>query len=220
MGDRPLSCSRAMREQLRVVLAVARDPTLARIELAYLGFNMAEHATWIAILVYAYGLGGAGSAAIVALIQLVPSGLVAPFAAYAGDRYPRDRVLLAGYLLQAASCAGTATALLAGWSPAITIALATMASASMTITRPTVSVILPGITHAPGDLTAANAVSGLVENGAHSSGRWPAASSSPDRAPARSSPSLLPSRSRGCATRCPIADASSSGPRPRPEGAS
>ena len=92
-----------MREQLRVVITVARDGTLARIQIAYLGFKMAEYATWIAILVYAYGLGGSGTAALVAMIQLVPSGIVAPFAAYAGDRYPRDRVLVAGYVWQGLS---------------------------------------------------------------------------------------------------------------------
>ena len=52
-----------MRDRFGVVLRVARDPTLLRIELAYLGFNMAEFATWIAILVYGYRLGGAGAAA-------------------------------------------------------------------------------------------------------------------------------------------------------------
>ena len=97
-----------MRERLRVVAAVARDPGLARIELAYFGFEMAECATWIAILVYGYALGGATTAGIVALIQLVPSGLFAPFAAFAGDRFRRDRVLLAGYLVQAAALGVTA----------------------------------------------------------------------------------------------------------------
>lgn len=159
-----MSSFAGMREQLRVVLTVARDPTLARIEIAYLGFNMAEYATWIAILVYAYALGGAGMAALIALIQLVPSGMVAPFTAYAGDRYRRDRVLVAGYLLQAATLAATAVALLAGAPPPVTIAAATVAAMTFTITRPIMAVILPSITHSPGDLTAANAVSGLVEN--------------------------------------------------------
>ena len=92
-----------MREQLRVVLAVARDPGLARLELAYLGFNMAEYATWTAILVFGYSTGGAAAAAVFAMIQLVPAGIVAPFAAYTGDRFRRDRVLLAACLLQAAT---------------------------------------------------------------------------------------------------------------------
>jgi hypothetical protein len=41
-----------MRHQLRIVATVLRDPTLARIELAYFAFNMAEYGTWIAVLVY------------------------------------------------------------------------------------------------------------------------------------------------------------------------
>ena len=153
-----------MWQQARIVATVARDPTLARIELAYLGFNMAEVATWIAILVYGYNLGGAGFTALIAFIQLIPAGFVAPFAAYAADRFRRDRVLLAGYVWQAASFGGTAVALYADAPVALTIAVATVAACSVTITRPVQAAILPSITHSPGDLTAANAVAGLVEN--------------------------------------------------------
>jgi predicted MFS family arabinose efflux permease len=153
-----------MREQLRVVLAVARDPALARLEIAYLGFNMAEYATWTAILVFGYSIGGAGGAALVALVQLVPAGLVAPFAAYAGDRFRRDRVLLAACLLQAATLAATAIALYARAPVPLTLLFATAMTATFTITRPVQASILPSLTHAPGDLTAANAVSGLAEN--------------------------------------------------------
>ncbi len=153
-----------MRDRLGVVLRVARDPTLLRLEVAYLGFNMAEFATWLAILVYAYRLGGAGAAAFVALVQLIPAGIVAPFAAYAGDRFRRDRVLVAGYAWQAAAMAGTAVAMYVDAPPPITVAVATVAAASFTLPRPVHAVILPSITHAPADLTAANAVAGLAEN--------------------------------------------------------
>ena len=152
-----------MREQLRIVGTVLRDPTLARIELAYLGFNMAEFATWIAILVYAYDLGGAGAAAVVAVIQLIPAALVAPFAATIGDRFRRDRVLLAGYLIQAAAFGSTALAMYGDAPAAVTIAFATAAAAAVTLTRPVQSVITPILTHSPADLTAANAVAGLAE---------------------------------------------------------
>lgn len=155
---------RTMGERLRVVATVARDPGLARITGAYLGFNMAEYATWVAILVYAYGLGGAGAAGIVALVQLIPAGIVAPFAAFAGDRFRRDRVLLVGYLLQSITLGATAVALYADAPIALTLVVATMAATSFTITRPTQAAILPNITHTPADLTAANAVSGLAEN--------------------------------------------------------
>ena len=153
-----------VRDQLGVVLTVARDPTLARMLLAFLGFNMAEFATWVAIIVYAYGLGGASMAAIVAMIQLIPAGLIAPFAGAAGDRFRLDRVLVSGYLLQAGSLGAAMVALYADAPVTITVAFATLAAMSITITRPVQSAILPTITHSPADLTAANAAAGLAEN--------------------------------------------------------
>ena len=82
-----------MGERRHAFRAVMTDPNLRRVELAFLGFNMTEFATWIAILVYAFETGGAGAAGVVATILLVPSAIVAPFAAYSGDRFRRDRVL-------------------------------------------------------------------------------------------------------------------------------
>ncbi len=154
---------RPMREQLHVVLTVARDRTMARISVAYLGYNMAEHATWIAIIVYAYGIGGAGFAGFAALIQLVPAGFIAPFAAYAGDRFRHDRMLVVGYAIQALTMAATAAALYLETPVAVTLLVATSAAIAVTLTRPVQGVLLPAITHSPADLTAANTVSGLVE---------------------------------------------------------
>jgi predicted MFS family arabinose efflux permease len=46
----------------------------------------------------------------------------------------------------------------------VTVAVAAVAASSITITRPVQAVILPGLSHSPAHLTAANAVSGLAEN--------------------------------------------------------
>jgi len=153
-----------MTERLRIIAAVIRGPGLARIELGYFGFSMTQYATWVAVLVYAYRLGGAGSAGFAALIQLIPAGLVAPFAAYASDRFRRDHVLLLGYLVQAASLGLTALAMDLSLPLPLTLVASTVAAASFTFTRPAQGAILPVITHSPADLTAANAVSGLAEN--------------------------------------------------------
>jgi len=148
----------------RIALAVAREPTLARIQLAFLFFNMAEHATWVAILVYAYEVGGAAVAGIVATVQLVPSGVFAPFAAMAADRYRRQLVLLGGYVAFAAALGATALALYADAPFVLTVAVAAVAATLLVIIRPTQAAILPVVTHTPEELTAGNAVSGLAEN--------------------------------------------------------
>ena len=157
-----------------MVSQVARDPRLLRIELAFFGFNMAEFGTWVAILVYAYDRGGASAAGVVAAIQLIPSGLVAPLGAFAGDRFRRDRVLFFSYLAQAAALALVAIALFADAPFSLTLVVATVAAASLTFTRPTQAALLPSVSEGPEELTAANAVSSFAEN---ARAWWPGRSS-------------------------------------------
>jgi MFS family permease len=147
-----------------VVRTVSGNSGLLGVELAYVGFNVAEWATWVSILTFAYEVGGAAATGLVVLVQLVPAALVAPLAAIAGDRYRRERVLLAGYLAQAASMAATAAALFTGAPVPLVYGLAALAATSITITRPAQYALLPSLARTPDELTAANVASSWTES--------------------------------------------------------
>lgn len=146
-----------------VLAAVFRNAALRRIAIGFAVFTMAEHATWIAILVYAYQRGGAPEAGIVAVLMLIPAALIAPFAATAGDRFPRHRVLFASYVTQACAMIAAAVALLSSAPSLVVYLAAAVASASIVLTRPAQGALLPHLARRPDELTAANVVAGSIE---------------------------------------------------------
>jgi MFS family permease len=130
---------------------------------AYLLFNIGEWASWIALLVWAYGEAGVRGASVIAVVQLVPAALLAsPGAAWLG-RMPAPRALRLGYAAQAASAATLGTAILFDASFGIVCALAVPMTVSVAMTRPVHHTLLPEISATTGELTAANAASGWVE---------------------------------------------------------
>jgi hypothetical protein len=158
--------NRAPRRRLTVLRAAFGNPAIRRVLVAYLGFSLAEWISWIAILVYAFERGGATETGIAALIQLAPAALVAPVAATVGDHVRRERALLLAYLLQAASMAICAVALVAG-APGVAVYLvAALANACITLTRPIQAALLPSLARTPSELTTANVAAATIATGA------------------------------------------------------
>lgn len=148
---------------LSIVGRIVRSRDLRRIFGAFLLFNMAEFGTWVAVLLYAYDRTGPASVGLVALLQLVPAALIAPLAAGLGDRFPRHRVLVAGYVAQAAAMALTAVAMAQEAPVALVYLAAALAASSVVVARPTQSALLPSLSQTPDELTAANGAAGVIE---------------------------------------------------------
>jgi MFS family permease len=143
--------------------ALMRSPALRRVLGAYFIFSSAELATWVAILVWAYDVGGAPAAGLIAVVQLVPATLLAPFLAQIGDRLRRDRALSLGFAIQASAFLATAAALTFDSPPLLVYVAATLAAIGITMTRPVHYATLPDISETPGQLTAANSLSSSGE---------------------------------------------------------
>jgi MFS family permease len=149
------------------VRAVSRDRSIRRTWLAFFLYCVGEIATWLAITVYAFARGGATEAGVVALVQLVPATLVAPFASVLADRLHREPALRVGYGLQAITTGATALAIGVD-APALAVyALATAVACAMTMTRPVHFALLPDLADDPESLTVAIAGATTAEALAH-----------------------------------------------------
>jgi MFS family permease len=150
--------------QIDSIKRVAADPVLSRVVGSLAAFTLAESATWLAMLIYAYDRGGVREAGIVATVTLVLAVVVAPFAAYAGDRFRPDRAMWWGYALQSLAMAATALAMWIGWG-LLAYGFAGATVGAITFTRPVIGAVLPLVARRPADLVSANVLVGVIDNG-------------------------------------------------------
>jgi MFS family permease len=151
-------------ERLLSPLATAlRNGDLRRVELAWGAAIAAEWAHFVALGVYAYDAGGATGVGVAGLVRLLPAALVAPFAASLGDRFHRERFLLAMTLVGAAALAASAVAASAGSDPLV-IGLAALVGLSSTLIRPALQALLPSLARTPEELIAANGATSTIES--------------------------------------------------------
>ena len=155
---------------LRALQAVLRNGRITRMQLAFLLFNVAEPAMWVAIFVYAFDQGGTQEVGVVSIVVLVPAGVLAPVAAALGDRFRRERVVRFGYLAQSITTGITATALIAGAPPIVVYVLAAIAAITYTTGRPNHHALMPLLSESPEQVAAANSVSSLAEGIGYTAG--------------------------------------------------
>ena len=141
-----------------------RRPDLRRAQLSFGSAYAAEWALIVALGVVAFRDGGATAVGIVALIRMLPSALIAPFATAVADRVRRDRVLIWIGVTRAVALGAAAVVIAVDLSAVFVYVLAVIATIPFTAFRPAHSALLPALCETPTELTAANASRGLLDS--------------------------------------------------------
>jgi MFS family permease len=151
------------RHAVAAVGSAVRNPNVRRVELAWGASIAAEWAHFVALGVFAYEEGGVSLVGIAGLVRLLPAALLAPFAASLGDRFPRERFLLALTLVGAAALAGSAVAFAAD-AAFLVFAFAALLGLAVTLIRPALQALLPSLATTPDELIASNAATSTIES--------------------------------------------------------
>jgi MFS family permease len=151
------------RETLSAVVVAVRNENVRRAELAWGAAIAAEWGHFVALGVFAYKGGGASAVGIAGLVRLLPAAIVAPVAASLGDRFRRERFLLAVTLLGAVAFAASAAASFAH-ERLLVYAFAAVVGLSSTLIRPTLQALLPSLARTPQELIASNGATSTIES--------------------------------------------------------
>jgi len=142
---------------------VLRNLQLRRVELAWGASVAAEWANFVALGVFAYHVGGTLGVGLAGLVRLLPAALVAPFAALVGDRFRRERFLVA---ISAGGCvalAGSAAVYFVDRNEYVIFPLASIFGLSSTLLRPALQALLPSLARTPEELIASNGATSTIE---------------------------------------------------------
>lgn len=146
------------------IARVIANPNLRRVELAWVGSDTSELMTFVIFGVYAFVEGGPAAVGIMGLVRTVPAAILVPFVAGLGDRYPRERVMIAADLCRLALVILAAGLIWASapFAPVLVIAgLVEIVSATF---RPAQQALMPSLTTDDEELTAANTMTSGVQS--------------------------------------------------------
>jgi MFS family permease len=153
------------REAVAALGGAFANPLLRRLELGAIGSVTGEGLYALGVAVFAYESGGATAVGGVFLLQTLVAAAAQPFTAVLGDRYRRERVMLATELARVTTIGALAAAAFAGLPDVTLYVLAALTSAVSTAFWPAQSALLPTLVHRPEELTAANVAASTIESG-------------------------------------------------------
>jgi predicted MFS family arabinose efflux permease len=158
-----LGLPRRLAARFSSLIDVFRSPELRWLQLAWGGFYVSEWASFIALSIYAYGVGGARAIGLLGLIRMLPATLGVLAGTVLADRTQRERVLLGVHLIRAATL-GSAAIVLAADGPAwLVFLLAALTSTVGAAYRPSHLAVVPFLARTPHELVATNVSASTFE---------------------------------------------------------
>jgi MFS family permease len=146
---------------LRDALATS---ALRRVQAAWAACSVGSWTFFVALSVYAYGVGGASAVGLAAVVRMAPAALAAPAMSLLGDRYSRRNVLLVLALVRAGVLAVAVAVVALGGPAAVVFVLAAVFTAVGTGHKPAQAALLPGLADEAGQLAASNALWSAIDN--------------------------------------------------------
>ena len=161
--ERTASIAGAIGTAAGSIRAAVANPDIRRLEAAWTGGIAGDWVLLVALLVVAFGIGGALTVGLLGLVRMLPSTLIAPLAGIPAARYGSARVLVAVNLIRAAAALGCVVVVAVDAPIVWTFALATVAASAGAMVRPIQTALLPSLARTPRELVAGNSVSSLGE---------------------------------------------------------
>jgi len=143
--------TKRLAESAAAIRQVATNPGLRRLELAWAGSMIGTWSYGIALLVYAYGAGGARAVGLVGFARWTAAAFAAPFTGVLGDRFPRARVMIASDLVRAAALGVGAAAAFADL-PLVVYVVSGVVAVTSTAFRPAQAALVPSLARTPEEL--------------------------------------------------------------------
>ena len=130
---------------------------------AYSGFCIVEFSYWTGVLIHVYNVSGPAAAGVVLLVQLLPAALLAAPLGSLADRLPTGAALTMSYAAQAVLLVLLTAAAWIGASLIVIVALSTLVTIAVAVSRPLHYAALPQLVPTPRLLVRTNAASGFLE---------------------------------------------------------
>lgn len=144
--------------------SVFANPNLRRVELSLTAASLGGWGYSIAVSVYAFKIGGASAVGLMWLVRTIPAALLAPLGGVVADRLQRKHVMLVSDTLRLGLILFAALSVWRGWPSAIVYVVAALSAVLGAPFQAASSALLPTLATTPTELTAANAVSGIIDS--------------------------------------------------------